>query len=157
MMKYYMHIGGQQVGPYEETELLGHGLTGSTMVWREGMQAWAPASQVPELRGLLAGNCRQYPQSGYEASRPAMPNTYMVWAILVTVCCCQVFGIISIVKASQVSGLYYQGNYEEALAASRAARNWAIAGAVSSVAIVLACAAINFVPILVEAVYNLAK
>ena len=42
-MKYYMHIGGQQVGPYEENELPSHGLTASTMVWREGMPDWQPA------------------------------------------------------------------------------------------------------------------
>ena len=52
-MKYYMHIGGQQVGPYEENELPSHGLTASTMVWREGMPDWVTASQVPELSHLL--------------------------------------------------------------------------------------------------------
>ena len=45
-MKYYMHIGGQQVGPYEENELPSHGLTASTMVWREGMPDWVAASEA---------------------------------------------------------------------------------------------------------------
>ena len=162
-MKYYMHIGGQQVGPYEENELPSHGLTASTMVWREGMPDWVAASQVPELSHLLPPNQQpptyqqqpSYgpppgygPQQPYGA-RPPMPDTYLVWAILATLLCCLPFGIVSIVKASQVSTLYYQGNYAEARAASRAARNWAIASAVSSGAIVLVYVAVFFGAVLI--------
>ena len=156
-MKYYMHIGGQQVGPYEENELPSHGLTASTMVWREGMPDWVAASQVPELSHLLPPIQQPpsyQPQPGYGpqqpyGARPPMPDTYMVWAILATLLCCLPFGIVSIVKASQVSTLYYQGNYAEARAASRAARNWAIASAVSSGAIVLVYVAVFFGTVLI--------
>ncbi|MCI5980375.1 MAG: CD225/dispanin family protein [Muribaculaceae bacterium] len=156
-MKYYMHTGGQQLGPFEESELLSHGLTASTMVWREGMPDWVAASQVPELSHLLPPSQQPpsyQPQPGYGpqqpyGARPPMPDTYMVWAILVTVLCCLPFGIVSIVKASQVSSLYYQGNYAEARAASRAARNWAIASAVSSGAIVLVYVAVFFGAVLI--------
>ena len=156
-MKYYMHIGGQQVGPYEENELPSHGLTASTMVWREGMPDWVVASQVPELSHLLPPSQQPpsyQPQPGYGpqqpyGARPPMPDTYMVWAILATLLCCLPFGIVSIVKASQVSTLYYQGNYAEARAASRAARNWAIASAVSSGAIVLVYVAVFFGTVLI--------
>ena len=156
-MKYYMHTGGQQLGPFEESELLSHGLTASTMVWREGMPDWVAASQVPELSHLLPPS-QQPPgyqqQSGYGpqqpyGARPPMPDTYLVWAILATLLCCLPFGIVSIVKASQVSSLYYQGNYAEARAASRAARNWAIASAVSSGAIVLVYVAVFFGAVLI--------
>ena len=157
-MKYYMHTGGQQLGPFEESELLSHGLTASTMVWREGMPDWVAASQVPELSHLLPPSQQPpsyQPQPGYGpqqpyGARPPMPDTYMVWAVLVTVLCCLPFGIVSIVKASQVSSLYYQGNYAEARAASRAARNWAIASAVSSGAIVLVYVAVFFGAVLIE-------
>ena len=156
-MKYYMHIGGQQVGPYEENELPSHGLTASTMVWREGMPDWVVASQVPELGHLLPPIQQPpsyQPQPGYGPQQPygvqpPMPDTYMVWAVLVTVFCCLPFGIVSIVKASQVSTLYYQGNYAEARAASRVARNWAIASAVSSGAIVLVYVAVFFGTVLI--------
>jgi len=156
-MKYYMHTGGQQLGPFEESELLSHGLTASTMVWREGMPDWVAASQVPELSHLLPPS-QQPPtyqqQPGYGpqqpyGARPPMPATYLVWAILATLLCCMPFGIVSIVKASQVSSLYYQGNYAEARAASRAARNWAIASAVSSGAIVLVYVAVFFGAVLI--------
>ena len=142
-MKYYMHIGGQQVGPYEENELPSHGLTASTMVWREGMPDWVAASQVPELSHLLPPSQQPpgyQPQPGYGpqqpyGAQPPMPDTYMVWAVLVTVLCCLPFGIVSIVKASQVSSLYNQGRYQEAVAASEAAKKWAIWSAVAGVVI----------------------
>ena len=142
-MKYYMHIGGQQVGPYEENELPSHGLTASTMVWREGMPDWVAASQVPELSHLLPPSQQPpsyQPQPGYGpqqpyGAQPPMPDPYMVWAVLVTVFCCLPFGIVSIVKASQVSSLYSQGRYQEAVAASEAAKKWAIWSAVAGVVI----------------------
>ena len=142
-MKYYMHIGGQQVGPYEENELPSHGLTASTMVWREGMPDWVAASQVPELSHLLPPSQQPpsyQPQPSYGPQQPygvqpPMPDTYMVWAVLVTVFCCLPFGIVSIVKASQVSSLYSQGRYQEAVAASEAAKKWAIWSAVAGVVI----------------------
>ena len=142
-MKYYMHIGGQQVGPYEENELPSHGLTASTMVWREGMPDWVAASQVPELSHLLPPSQQPptyQPQPSYGpqqpyGARPPMPDTYMVWAVLVTVFCCLPFGIVSIVKASQVSSLYSQGRYQESVAASEAAKKWAIWSAVAGVVI----------------------
>ena len=156
-MKYYMHTGGQQLGPFEESELPSHGLTASTMVWREGMPDWEAASQVPELSHLLPPSqqpptYQQQPSYGPQqpyGARPPMPATYLVWAILATLLCCMPFGIVSIVKASQVSSLYYQGNYAEARAASRAARNWAIASAVSSGAIVLVYVAVFFGAVLI--------
>ena len=140
-MKYYMHIGGQQVGPYEENELPSHGLTASTMVWREGMPDWVAASQVPELSHLLPPSQQPpsyQPQPSYGPQQPygvqpPMPDTYMVWAVLVTVFCCLPFGIVSIVKASQVSSLYNQGRYQEAVAASEAAKKWAIWSAIVGV------------------------
>ena len=142
-MKYYMHIGGQQVGPYEENELPSHGLTASTMVWREGMPDWVAASQVPELSHLLPPIQQPpsyQPQPSYGPQQPygvqpPMPDTYMVWAVLVTVFCCLPFGIVSIVKASQVSSLYSQGRYQEAVAASEAAKKWAIWSAIAGVVI----------------------
>jgi len=53
--------------------------------------------------------------------------------VLVTVFCCLPFGIVSIVKASQVSSLYNQGRYQEAVAASEAAKKWAIWSAIVGV------------------------
>ncbi|ORV35488.1 hypothetical protein AWC00_25940 [Mycobacterium conspicuum] len=49
-----------------------------------------------------------------------------MWSILVTLFCCLPFGIVAIVKSSQVSGLYAQGRYAEAQASADSARKWII-------------------------------
>jgi interferon-induced transmembrane protein len=66
------------------------------------------------------------------------PNNNLVWAILVTVFCCLPLGIVSIVKATQVSGLWAQGQYAEAQKAADDAKKWAMWGAIiGAVGIVL--------------------
>lgn len=61
------------------------------------------------------------PGGGYGLA--AIPN-YMVQAILVTIFCCLPFGIVAIVKASQVSRQQSLGDYTGALRASAEAKNW---------------------------------
>jgi hypothetical protein len=61
------------------------------------------------------------------------PDNHLVWGILTTVLCCLPFGIVSIVKSSQVNTLWWQGRHSEAYAASESAKNWAIASAATSV------------------------
>ena len=74
------------------------------------------------------------PQGGYPLQQP---NTNLVWGILTTLLCCWPLGIVSIVYASKVSGLWFQGRYEEAQAASNKARNWAIWSAVAFFALII--------------------
>lgn len=54
----FLAIGGQQYGPYDYAtcqQLVKNGqLTPQSMVWQQGMPAWALASSVPELQGLFA-------------------------------------------------------------------------------------------------------
>lgn len=57
-VQMYLFIGGQQYGPYDYPTLkqfvpTGQ-LTAQTMVWQQGMAAWTPAGQVPELQALFA-------------------------------------------------------------------------------------------------------
>lgn len=53
-----LYIGGQQYGPYDyktlKTFLPTGQLTTQTLVWQQGMAAWTPAGQVPELQALFA-------------------------------------------------------------------------------------------------------
>ena len=66
------------------------------------------------------------------------PDSYLVWAILSTVLCCLPLGVVSIVKSTQVSGLWAQGRTAEAQKASEDARKFAVwsAGAGIAVAVV---------------------
>ena len=53
------------------------------------------------------------------------PANYLVFAILTTIFCCQVFGIVSIVYAAQVNSKWYAGDYQGAINSSRNAKTWA--------------------------------
>jgi ABC-type Fe3+ transport system permease subunit len=67
-------------------------------------------------------------QPGWQGARE--PDNYLVWAILTTIFCCLPFGIVSIVYSTKVSGLWSQGRYDEAQAASNNAKKWAIITAI---------------------------
>ena len=58
VLQMYLHVGGQQYGPYDYATLKQFVPTGQltrqTMVWKQGMASWAPAEQVPELQSLFA-------------------------------------------------------------------------------------------------------
>ena len=43
------------------------------------------------------------------------PDNNLVWAILITILCCWPFGIVAIIKAASVDGLWYSGRHDEAL------------------------------------------
>lgn len=67
------------------------------------------------------------PQPPYPPQPPhpgEKPDNFLAWAILSTIFCCLPFGIVSIVYASKVNGLWYAGEYEEARIAASKARTW---------------------------------
>ena len=77
-----------------------------------------------------------YSQGGYPPpSGP--PDNNLVWGILVLLFCCLPFGIVSIVKSTQVSGLWAQGQYQAAQAAAADAKKWALWGAIAGAALVV--------------------
>lgn len=59
-------------------------------------------------------------------NQPPCPNNHMVGAILSTICCCLPFGIVAIIKASQVNSLYLRGKYTEACVRADEAKKWTI-------------------------------
>ena len=54
---WFLGVAGQQQGPLDDAGLAGAAragtLTATTLVWRNGMTAWTPAGQVPELVAVL--------------------------------------------------------------------------------------------------------
>lgn len=70
---------------------------------------------------------------------PLCPPSYLLWAILSTLCCCLPLGVVAIVKASQVSGLYQRGLWDQALMASEDAKRWCIYSAVSGLIVGFLC------------------
>ncbi|SEP45479.1 CD225/dispanin family protein [Amycolatopsis saalfeldensis] len=70
-------------------------------------------------------------QGGYQPGPP--PSNNLVWAILTTIFCCLPFGIVSIVQAAKVNGLWAQGQGAAAQEAAQSAKKWAIISAVIGV------------------------
>ncbi len=72
-----------------------------------------------------------------DPNKPLRPDNYLIMAILVTIFCCLPFGIVGIIKASDVNGLYDKGRYEEAEKASADAKKWSMISLLCGVAIVV--------------------
>lgn len=64
------------------------------------------------------------------------PKNYLIESILITIFCCQPFGIVSFVYASQVNSKYTAGDYE-ALQSSKEAKKWIKWGFISGLIIVI--------------------
>lgn len=70
---YYLIINEQQRGPFAKEDLLAQGLTPSTMVWREGMADWAPATEVTELQELFYRQPAQPQSRQTQCAQPGQP------------------------------------------------------------------------------------
>jgi hypothetical protein len=86
-----------------------------------------------------------YPQHGWQPNYGPPPESNLVWAILTTVLCCLPLGIVSIVKASQVNTLWFQGYHVEARRAADEARKWAMWSAITAGGLILLYLAFVFV------------
>jgi hypothetical protein len=64
-----------------------------------------------------------YDQQLQQSQTP--PPNYLVFAILTTIFCCQILGIVSIVFAAQVNSRWNSGDIQGALDASKNAKLWA--------------------------------
>jgi hypothetical protein len=83
---------------------------------------YAPPNANPYGQPAYGGYGQQgYGQPGY---RPAKPDSHLAGAIITTLLCCLPAGIVSIVYAAKVDGLYSSGDYNGALAASSSAKFW---------------------------------
>lgn len=104
--------------------------------WAEVLKVnYDPAAITPPPVPPVVGNFRQSeadhiapgtePKNTSRCDEP-MPPTYMLWAILSTVCCCFIPGIVAIVFSAQVSSKYYSGDIEGSRKASGRAEIWII-------------------------------
>ncbi|MFI5378182.1 MAG: CD225/dispanin family protein [Tepidisphaerales bacterium] len=66
----------------------------------------------------------QYAPPPQQFYPPGTVPNYLAQAILVTVLCCMPFGIVAIVKASQVNSRLAIGDWQGAVNASGSARTW---------------------------------
>ena len=117
-----------------------------------------PYPGPPEWQGQQPGGWQGQPPGGWQPQHPGWPgqrepDNYLVWAILSTLFCCLPIGIVSIVYSTKVSGLWAQGRYGEAQAASDNAKKWAIISAIVG-AVALVIGVILYVALIVFAISN---
>ena len=89
-------------------------------------------NQQPNQQPQQPYQQQPYQQQPYhvQGPPPAKPNNHLAWAILCTLCCCLPFGIVSIVYAAKVDGLYNAGDYAGAFNASNKASEFAMWGTI---------------------------
>lgn len=63
-------------------------------------------------------------------TKPVRPSSYLALAIISTILCCLPAGIVSIIYAAKVNSHYDNGNYDEAIKASKNAKTWGIVSVV---------------------------
>lgn len=104
----------------------------SDMVWTEGMSTWQRAETQSWFVSTPPG---AMPQTGYQSTnqyanyRPPQPDSLLVWAILMLVCCGIpgiIGGVIGIVQDSNCKSAYARGDYDAALAAYNTGKKWMI-------------------------------
>ncbi|MFO0903941.1 MAG: CD225/dispanin family protein [Pirellulales bacterium] len=102
-------------------------------------------SQLPPIQyGPPPGNPYSSPSpQGGMGGQPANIKNYMVEAILVTIFCNWMFGIVAIIYASQVNSKLARGDYHGALDSSKKAKFWCLVTLI--VTIVMTVLAIGFV------------
>ena len=67
---------------------------------------------------------------GGQPQKQISGTPYLIFSILVTLCCCIPLGIVSIVYASKINSLQKMGDYEGAKAAAKKAKIFMIVGAI---------------------------
>lgn len=130
-MRYYISENGRAAGPFTLDELRQRSIVPATQVWYEGLRDWVRADSIEDIRREILGNAPAPPAP----PSPRCPSTYLVPAILLTLCCCNPLAIVAIVYALQVQPAYSRGHYEQAVDASDTARRWCIVAAIAWVAI----------------------
>ncbi len=77
--QWYMAIGGHQVGPVSQddvvTNLRNGTIDGNTLVFTAGLSNWTPLKDVPQLAAYLAGARRRRRRRRHRPSCPAAGRT----------------------------------------------------------------------------------
>ena len=134
MTDYYYAQGKHHLGPFTLKELRQKDLKPDTYIWWPTSPDWKKAQDVPELQDLFWNQPPPTPKkrpistsqqrSGSNPGNGYPPKSWLIESILVTLFCCQVFGIVAIVYAAQVESKFKQGDILGAEFASRKARFW---------------------------------
>ena len=134
-MKYWFILNNKQVGPIAAEDLNQIDFNATTPAWHEGLRDWIPAGQIESLRAVIdrrEAAAWSAPYNAAPAAEVYMPQTdntqprrtispvvqseerpsnYLVWAIISTLLCNLIFGIIAIIFASKVNPAFDKGDF----------------------------------------------
>ena len=124
-------VDGKEYGPVSAEQLrewiAGGRANGQSMVQAEGTEGWKPLAQLPEFAAVVPPPAvfvsTTLPLGVLVPPGTVVPS-YLVPAILTTLCCCLPFGIPAIVYAAQVNSKLAAGDVNGAMEASARARMW---------------------------------
>lgn len=94
-----------------------------------------PTGPTPRISPATPNATASYSPQNAQAANPAtqqpgtaptMPPTYLVWAVVMTILCCTIPGIVAIIYSAQVTSKYHQGDFDGAARSSRQAEIWII-------------------------------
>ncbi len=141
MQWFYAKEGGQR-GPVSDEEIerlvRSREITEADLVWHDGMENWTPAGRVPALAAMIPGEnpaahppaVSPYTPPAAQAAPPAYVSSappvasYLWQSIVATLLCCMPAGIVAIVYASKVEGLWRAGDLEGARRSAQQAKLW---------------------------------
>ena len=126
MAQYYYTDGKERYGPFTIEQLRERNIAADTLVWKEGMADWLPASQVSDLQSVMSTSDAFTAPSTPPFTKPVSlaPKNWLVESILVTILCCLPFGIVGIINATKVESLWNSGQRDAAMKASQDAYKW---------------------------------
>lgn len=153
LMTIHVARDNQQLGVFP-LEVVNQGLASgrflaSDLAWHEGLAGWvelrliagvvlpAGSSAPPQLPPARPAAFTYAQPAAAPAPRTEHVPNYLPHSIIATLLCCLPFGIVGIVYATQVDNKLARGDLDGARRASRNARNWTIASALSMVGLVL--------------------
>jgi len=141
-MRYYLSIGdGQTYGPYDVQQLRAMQAEGrvppTAQLCQEGTTSWLPSGQI------LTGGAPPVPASYPAPVTGGFTPVSLVGPILVTLFCCLIGGIISIVYASSANTKGAAGDIAGANAAAKASKTWLIVSIVTGLIGVVAYLALG--------------
>ncbi len=68
--QFFIHINGNEAGPFTLANIMQQGITPDTLVWFQGQPNWTKASDIPELNELLKQAPAVAPAQATQATEP---------------------------------------------------------------------------------------
>ena len=75
MKKYYLHINGEQLGPFALDELGTQQIYADTPVWHDGLNDWLPAKSLTELNSIVLNTPPPYKIDSPSKLKPILEQT----------------------------------------------------------------------------------